>query len=166
MSTLSTSTPTTGDEKESLKAFLDKQRAIVLWKLEGLGDEDLRRAMVPSGTNLLGMVKHLAVVEYGWFCMSFDIETEPLPDRDAHLTVAADETTEGILAFYQRARAAADTVIAERDLDDVGTARSGDPVSLRWILLHLIEEIARHAGHMDIVREMIDGETGYLPSTQ
>jgi hypothetical protein len=60
--------PFTGDEKQSLQVSLDRHRDAVLWKLEGLGDDDLRRAMTPSGTNLLGLVKHLAAVEYGWFC--------------------------------------------------------------------------------------------------
>ncbi len=157
----------TAAEKESLQGFLDKQREVMLWKLEGLSDTDLRRPMTPSGTNLLGMVKHLAAVEYGWFCSTFGRETEPLPfdedDEDADLRVEPHETTEDIVAFYDRARAAADRVIADVDLDDTGTAWTGAAVSLRWVLLHLIEETARHAGHADIVRELIDGTTGYLP---
>lgn len=159
--------PFTGGEKESLHAFLDKQRDVMVWKLEGLSDDDLRRPMTPSGTNLLGMVKHLAAVEYGWFCATFGRETEPLPfdedNEDADLRVDPDETTEGILAFYARARSAADQVIAELDLDTTGTAWFGDTVSLRWVLLHMIKETARHAGHADIVRELIDNTTGYLP---
>lgn len=157
----------TGAEKESLQGFLDKQRDVMLWKLEGLNDGDLRRPMTPSGTNLLGMVKHLAAVEYGWFCTTFGRKTEPLPfdedDEDADLRVEPGETTDDIVAFYGRARAAADQVIAEVDLDDTGTAWTGAAVSLRWVLLHMIEETARHAGHADIVRELIDGTTGYLP---
>jgi hypothetical protein len=70
--------PFTGAEKESLKVSLDRHRDTVLWKLEGLGDDDLRRSMVPSGTSLLGLVKHLAAVEYGWFCDTFGREIEPL----------------------------------------------------------------------------------------
>ena len=102
--------PFTGDEKQSLRVALDRHRDAVLWKLEGLGDDDLRRAMTPSGTNLLGLVKHLAAVEYGWFCDTFGRPTEPLPfdddDPDADLRVRPDETTEDVLAFYGRARAA------------------------------------------------------------
>jgi uncharacterized damage-inducible protein DinB len=120
--------------------------------------------MTPSGTNLLGLVKHLAAVEYGWFCETFGRPTEPLPfdedDENADLRVEQDESTADILAFYERARAAADQVIDELDVDDEGTAWFGDAVSLRWVLIHMIEETARHAGHVDIVRELIDGTTG------
>jgi Protein of unknown function (DUF664) len=156
--------PFTGNEKESLQVSLDRHRDAVLWKLEGLDDADLRRAMTPSGTNLLGLVKHLGAVEYGWFCQTFGRATEPLPfddeDPDADLRVGPEETTEGILGFYGRARAAADRVIAELELDETGTAWFGDAVSLRWVLIHMVEETARHAGHADIVRELIDGMTG------
>jgi uncharacterized damage-inducible protein DinB len=156
--------PFTGAEKESLHVSLDRHRDAVLWKLEGLDDGDLRRAMTPSGTNLLGLVKHLAAVEYGWFCETFGRATEPLPfdedDENADLRVGPEETTQDVLAFYGRARAAADQVIAELDLEDTGTAWFGETVSLRWVLIHMIEETARHAGHVDIVRELIDGMTG------
>lgn len=159
--------PLTGDEKESLKVALDRHRDAVLWKLEGLGDDDLRRPMVPSGTSLLGMVKHLATVEYAWFCETFGRETEPLPldddDPDADLRVQPHETTADVLAFYERARAASDKVIAELDVEDTGTAWFGDAVSLRWVLIHMVEETARHAGHVDIVRELIDGTIGDYP---
>ncbi len=156
--------PFTGGEKESLRASLDRHRDVVLWKLEGLDDEHLRKAMVPSGTSLLGLVKHLASVEYGWFCQTFGRETEPLPfdkdDENADLRVMPNETTADILEFYARARSAADQVIDELAVDDVGTAWFGDTVSMRWVLIHMIEETARHAGHMDILRELIDGGTG------
>jgi Protein of unknown function (DUF664) len=156
--------PFTGGEKESLHVSLDRHRDAVLWKLEGLDDASLRRAMTPSGTNLLGLVKHLASVEYGWFCDTFGRASESLPfdeaDPEADLRVRPHETTEDILAFYGRARAAADRVIDELDLEDTGTAWFGDAVSLRWVLIHMVEETARHAGHVDIVRELIDGLTG------
>ena len=156
--------PFTGDEKQSLHVSLDRHRDAVLWKLEGLDDTNLRRVMTPSGTNLLGMVKHLAAVEYSWFCQTFGRDTEPLPfdddDPDADLRVTPDETTEDVLAFYSRARAAADQVINEVELDQTGTAWFGDAVSMRWVLIHMIEETARHAGHADILRELLDGETG------
>jgi uncharacterized damage-inducible protein DinB len=156
--------PFTGGEKLSLHVSLDRHRDAVLWKLEGLDDAALRRAMTPSGTNLLGLVKHLASVEYGWFCQTFGRETEPLPDvdedPDADMAARPEETTEEILAFYGRARAAADQVIEELELDALGTAWFGDAVSLRWVLIHMVEETARHAGHVDIVRELIDGMTG------
>jgi len=156
--------PFTGAEKESLQVSLDRHRDAVLWKLEGLSDADLRRSMTPSGTNLLGLVKHLAAVEYAWFCQTFGRETEPLPlddtDANADMRAREDETTEDILAFYARARAAADQVIDEVGLEETGTAWFGDAVSLRWVLIHMLEETARHAGHVDILRELIDGTTG------
>src|SRR5215211_4586600 len=132
-----TRVPFTGAEKESLKVALDRHRDAVLWKLEGLDDEQLRRPMVPSGTSLLGLVKHLAAVEYGWFCDTFGRDTEPLPfddDPDADLRIEPGETTEDVLAFYGRARAAADQAIDELDVEDTGTA--------------------------DILRELIDGMAG------
>ena len=156
--------PFTGAEKESLQVSLDRHRDAVLWKLEGLSDADLRRVMTPSGTNLLGLVKHLGGVEYGWFCRTFGRPTEPMPfdenEIDADMHARPDETTQDILAFYARARAAADQTITELDLEDTGTAWFGDAVSLRWVLIHMVEETARHAGHVDIVRELIDGMTG------
>ncbi|WP_393078806.1 DinB family protein [Streptomyces sp. LN704] len=155
--------PYTGGEKESLRASLDRHRDAVLWKLEGLDDERLRRVMTPSGTNLLGLVKHLASVEYGWFCSTFGRATEPLwfdPASEEDMRVGQGETTAQIVEFYGRARAAADRTIAELSLDDVGTSWQGTTVSLRWVLIHMVEETARHVGHMDIVRELIDGSTG------
>ena len=153
--------PSTGGEREMLAGFLDFHRATLLWKLEGLDDEQLRRAMVPSGTSLLGLVKHLGSVEYGWFCETFGRQTEPLPydedDPDSDMRARPDETTEDILAFYGRARAAADQAIAELDVEDTGTAWFGEAVTMRWVLIHMIEETARHAGHVDILRELIDG---------
>jgi uncharacterized damage-inducible protein DinB len=113
------------------------------------------------------MVKHLAAVEYEWFCSTFERETEPLPfdddDPEADLRVTPDETIAGIAAFYDRARAAADVVIDELDLDASATAWFGETVSMRWVLIHMVEETARHAGHMDVLRELIDGATGGYP---
>ena len=156
--------PFTGGEKESLRVSLERHRQAVLWKVEGLDDEQLRRPMTPSGTTLLGMVKHLAGCEYGWFCETFGVETEPMPfDEDteeADFRIEPGETTADILAFYERARVAADAAIAGRGVEDLGTTPSGRQVSLRWVLIHMIEETARHAGHVDIVRELIDGAAG------
>src|SRR4030081_3821860 len=130
--------PFTGAEKESLHVALDRHRDAVQWKLEGLSGAELRRPMTPSGTNLLGLVKHLAAVEYSWFSTTFGRPTEPLPfdesDANADLRVRSDETTDEIVAFYARARAASDRVIDAFDLDATGTAWFGDAVSLRWVL--------------------------------
>src|SRR4029453_14406777 len=159
-----TRVPFTGAEKESLKVALDRHRDAILWKLEGLDDEQLGRPMVPSGTSLLGLVKHLAAVEYGWFCDTFGRDAEPLPfdddDPDAALRIEPGETTEDVLAFYGRARAAADQAIDELDVEDTGTAWFGEAVTMRWVLIHMVEETARHAGHADTLRELIDGMAG------
>jgi uncharacterized damage-inducible protein DinB len=156
--------PATADEKTSLHVALDRHRDVVVWKVEGLDAEALRRPMTPSGSNLLGLVKHLAAVEYGWFCETFGFAVEPLPfsddDPDADLRVEPDETTADVLGFYDRARHAADAAIEATGLEDVGTAWFGDQVTMRWVLIHMLEETARHAGHIDILRELIDGATG------
>ncbi|MGE7436084.1 MULTISPECIES: DinB family protein [Kitasatospora] len=161
---MSARVPLTGGEKESLRASLDRHRDVVLWKLAGLDEERARRPMTPTGTSLLGLVKHLAAVEYGWFCTTFGVEAEPLwfaPEDD--MRAGPDESTADIVAFYGRARAAADRVIDRLDLDTLGSSWSGERVSLRWVLIHMIEDTVRHAGHMDIVRELIDGSTGDHP---
>ncbi|WP_028812992.1 DinB family protein [Streptomyces flavidovirens] len=158
--------PFTGGEKESLQVSLDRHRDAVLWKLDGLDDERLRRPMTPSGTSLLGLVKHLASVEYGWFCTTFGRESEPLwfdPFKGEDIVVADGESTSDIVEFYGRARAAADRAVAELDLDTLGTSWSGNTVSMRWVLIHMLEDTVRHAGHMDILRELIDGATGDHP---
>ena len=156
--------PLTGGEKQSLHASLDRQRDVVLWKIRGLTDEQLRRPMTPSGTNLIGLVKHLAAVEYGWFCETFgrpsDTPEFDESDPDADMRAGPDESTADIVAYYGRARAAADQVVKEVGIEELGTAWFGDQVSMRWVLIHMIEETARHAGHMDILRELIDGATG------
>lgn len=156
--------PFTGDTKTSLHVALDRHRDVVLWKLEGLDDEQLRRPMTPSRTCLLGLVKHLAAVDYAWFCHTFGHETEPLPFDDdnpnADLEILPTESTEDILAFHRRARAATDAVIEQTDIQDMGRAWFGDDVTMRWVLIHMVEETARHAGHMDIIRELIDGAAG------
>ncbi len=157
--------PYAGDEKTSLQVSLDRHRDVVLWKLEGLDDAELRRAMLPSGNTLLGLVKHLATWEYAWICRTFGYPTEPLSldqgDDGADVRVSPEESAADILTFYERARAAADQVISEVDLDEVGTTMFGDKVSLRWVVIHILEDTARHAGHVDIMRELIDGTTGF-----
>jgi uncharacterized damage-inducible protein DinB len=158
--------PWQGGEKESLKAALDRHRNVVLWKIDGVDDEQLRRPMTPSGTSLLGLVKHLAAVEYGWFCETFGRPFELLPsidydrDEESDLRVTADETTAQIVEFYRRAWLAANEALDQIELDTVGTSWDGHPVSMRWVAIHMLEEDARHAGHMDILRELVDGATG------
>lgn len=159
--------PYLGGEKESLLAALNRHREAILWKVDGLDDKQLRRRMTPSGTSVLGLVKHLAYVEYGWFCETFGrppaAVTFDTSDPEADLRVEPDETTAEILDYYRQSRADADSVINELGVEDTGTAWYGETVSMRWVLIHMIEETARHAGHVDIVRELIDGKTGDHP---
>ena len=160
-----TTNPYAADEKTTLLGALQSHRDVMLWKLDGLSDNEIRRAMVPSGTSLLGLVKHLANAEYGWFCETFGRPTEPLTDisqdPEADMRAAEGETTEEIVGFYRRAWAAADAAILELPLDATGTSYSDKTVSLRWVLVHMIEDTVRHAGHADILRELIDGSTGH-----
>ena len=154
----------TGAEKQILSAFLDQQRDVVLWKLDGLTDDQLRQPVTPGGLYLLGLVKHLAGVEYYWLCDIFG-----RPAEQWSLAVSDDvqiepgDTTDSVLGDYTRARAASDQAISEVHLDTTATTWLGDTVSFRWAILHVIEETARHAGHADFIREHIDNTTGYLP---
>lgn len=159
--------PFTGTEKESLQVSLDRHRDVVVWKLAGLTEEQARKPMTPSGTSLLGLVKHLGSVEYGWFCSTFGAESDEIPfdenDPEADMRAEPHESIADLLAYYGRARAAADAVINRSDLAVLGTAWDGRRVSMRWVLIHMIEETARHAGHLDILRELTDGRTGDHP---
>jgi hypothetical protein len=146
-------------ERETLVAFLDYLRDAIVVKTEGLSDADVRRALVPSGTSILGLVKHLTMVEVSWFQWSYvgldvRVPSDRLHDEDRVDTVIAD---------YRRACADNnDIVAAEPDLEKLCARKppTTDPMSLRWILVHMIEETGRHAGHADILREQLDGETG------
>ena len=160
---------TTGSEKALLHAHLQLNRDALLWKLEGLGETELRRPMTGTGTNLLGLVKHLTGVEGAYFCDAFGRPRPPLAwedDDDAamgefsDMYAKPDETAEEIVASYRAATAAADASIATLDLDATGRHHIGITVSLRWMLLTVLIDTARHAGHADIVREQIDGAAG------
>jgi hypothetical protein len=160
---------TTGDEKALLHTHLRLHRDALLWKLEGLGESELRRPMTGTGTSLLGLVKHLTGVEGAYFCDAFGRERPPLAweaDEDAALGefsdmyAKPDETAEEIVASYRAATAAADASIAVLDLDATGRHHLGITVSLRWMLLTVLLDTARHAGHADILRELIDGAAG------
>ena len=160
---------TTGDEKALLHAHLQLNRDALLWKLEGLGENELRRPMTGTGTNLLGLVKHLTGVEGAYFCDAFGRPRPPLAweaDEDvamgefSDMYAKPDETADQIVASYRAATAAADQSIAALDLDATGRHHLGITVSLRWMLLTVLLDTARHAGHADIVRELIDGAAG------
>jgi uncharacterized damage-inducible protein DinB len=159
------------DERTTLLAFLDWYRATLLLKADGLTDEQARTTSVaPSTLNLMGLVRHMAEVERNWFqrCM-LDRPAEPLfytEDEELDLHPPPDATLAEAVAALLAEIAAADQVIAGHGLDDVSVRerRTEDGgtfhPNLRWILVHMIEEYARHAGHADLLREAIDGVTG------
>ncbi len=159
------------DQKADLQRYLQIGRDAVLWKLEGLSEYNARRPMTPTGTNLLGLVKHLATMELGYFGQVFDRPAdEPMPwmaegaDINADMWATAEESREQIVGLYQRACAHSDATIDALNLDSVGHVpwwhEGRREVTLRRILVHMISETDRHAGHADIVREMIDGTAG------
>ncbi|MER5310599.1 DinB family protein [Streptomyces sp. NPDC002773] len=159
---------TTSGEREALEQWLDFHRATLARKCEGLDDAQLRTLSAPpSDLNLLGLVRHMAEVERGWFRRTLAGEetqwiysTDEDNDRDIHTT--DEDTYEEAYATWQAEIDHARSVAADRGLDDLGDGkhRSGRPYNLRWIYLHMIEEYARHNGHADLIRERIDGVTG------
>jgi hypothetical protein len=164
------------EAKADLHRYLQAAREAVLWKLDGLSDYDLRRPMTPTGTNLLGLVKHLGGIETGYFGDTFGRPFgEPLPagfeddaEPNAEFWATEAETREQIIGFYQRACTHADTTIGALALDATGHVPWwGDQgeVTLRLMLVHVTAETSRHAGHADIVRELIDGAAGLQPGS-
>jgi hypothetical protein len=160
------------DLKEELHRKLQAGRAALLAKLDGLDDYDLRRPMTPTGTNLLGLVKHLASVEYTNFGEAFG---RPAPERmswvddgsiwrGADMWARPEESSEYIVGLYRRACSHADGVIAALDLDAPGVMAHWPEdrrnVTLGFLLVRIVSETAQHAGHADIVRELIDGRGG------
>jgi uncharacterized damage-inducible protein DinB len=157
--------------KEDLRRYLQEARDAMLWKLDGLGEYDLRRPLTPTGTNLLGLVKHLAGVEAGYFGETFG---RPFPEQvpwyapgahpNADLWATAEESREAVISFYRRVWAHADATIEALPLDGRGEVpwwhADNREVTLHKILVHVIAESHRHAGHADIVRELIDGAAG------
>lgn len=159
------------DAKTTLRSYLQSGRAALLWKLEGLPEYDLRRPVTPTGTNLLGLVKHVASVEAGYLGEVFGRPfPEPLPwmtadaEPNADMWATAAESRDEIVGLYQRVWAHSDATISELGLEAVGSVSwwtDAGPVTLHQILVHLIAETDRHAGHADIVRELIDGAAGW-----
>ncbi len=153
-----------GGEKQILWEFLDQQLEVIIWKLDGLTDDQLRQPLTSSGMCLLALAKHVAGVPYYWLCEVFGRPFEPWPGVETdNVELDRGDTTASVLDYYARARAASDQAIRELDLETTGTTWLGDTVSFRWAILHTIEEAARHAGHADFMRERIDTTTGYLP---
>lgn len=155
-----------GDERTTLVGCLQHQRDLVAWKLAGVPDELLRSATTASGMGLHGLVRHLTNVERSWlrddFAGQADLRYDwTEDDPDAEWRVPPNVTMAELLADYADECRRCDAVItAASSLDD--TSVSGD-FSLRWILLHLVEETARHLGHIDVLREQADGSTGEEP---
>jgi len=165
---------TEADEKQTLHRYLRNARGVLLWKLEGLSDYDIRRPVTPTGTNLLGLVKHCAGVECGYFGTVMD---RPFPgegDLDWHdggddelsgdMYATAAESREQVTDFYRRVQAHSDATIGDLPLDACGTVpwwpEERRHPTLHTLLVHTIQETARHAGHADIIRESIDGAAG------
>lgn len=161
---------TVSSAKADLQRYLQSSREAMVWKLDGATEYDVRRPMTPTGTNLLGLVKHLAGGEIGYFGDTF---MRPFPerltwfegdDREANLWATAEESREEVIGLYHRAWRHADQTIAALVLESPGRVPWWPPeradVTLHRILVHVIAETARHAGHADIVRELIDGGVG------
>jgi uncharacterized damage-inducible protein DinB len=157
--------------KETMQRYLQIHREALLWKLDGLTERQVRWPMTPTGTNLLGVVKHVGSMEFGYFGGVFGRPSgEPLPwiqhgsEINADMWATADQSREWVADFYRRAWAHSDATISELDLDAPGSVPWWPPerrdVTLHQILIHVIAETARHTGHADIVREMTDGEVG------
>jgi uncharacterized damage-inducible protein DinB len=159
------------EPKEVLHHYLQRARDAVLWKLDGLSEYDIRRPMVSTGTNLLGLVKHLASVESEYFGVTFGRPFgEDLPwfaegaEDNADMWATASESRSQIVELYRRVWAHADATIDALELDAAGRVpwwpAERAEVTLHQILVHMTTETHRHAGHADIVRELIDGAAG------
>jgi uncharacterized damage-inducible protein DinB len=155
-----------GGEREQLTDFLDFNRGTVVMKATGLTDEQARRSLVPSElTTVAGLVAHLTLVEQYWFGQVLDDQEDPWEeqlkvDRDAEFRAALTIPLDQLIAEYEAECQRSRDVVAKLDLDATGTTAKGQPVNLRWVLIHMIEETGRHAGHLDLLRELLDGSTG------
>ncbi len=167
--------PDAMDDLTTLTTYLQRARDAVLWKLEGLSERDARRPLTPTGTNVLGVVKHLASVDVGYLGDCFGNPwPEPMPwmDEDgepnADMWATAEESREWVVDFYRRTWEHGARTLATVGLDDLGEVswwpEERRHPSLRRILVHLIAETSRHAGQLDILREQIDGEVGMMPT--
>jgi uncharacterized damage-inducible protein DinB len=147
-------------ERAVLEAFLDLYRDIVVRKATGISDESARARRVPSATTIAGVVKHLAAIEDEWFIGVLGGTTTATAADDGW-TVDPDESIAAILESYRGACDRSRAIAARLDLDDAVAHPRLHRVSLRWVYVHMVEETARHAGHLDILREQTDGATGF-----
>ncbi|WP_091674224.1 DinB family protein [Amycolatopsis marina] len=155
-----------GTEREQLTGFLDHQRATVVWKASGLTDEQARQKLVPSElTTIAGLLAHLTWVEQYWFGVVLDSLPDTWreafeADQDAEFRVADRTPVSQLIAGYEAECERSREVAAKLDLDQEMATPRGHPITPRWVLMHMIEETARHAGHLDLLRELTDGLTG------
>ncbi len=163
--------PNSGPELQALTGFLDWQRETILLKTDGLTREQLAQTLPPSSLTLAGLVNHLALVEDTWFRVRFaGLEDDGLwaghdwdADPDYEFRTAVELEPEELRQRYRDACARSREVVARAESLDqlsVGTSRDGQHWDLRWVLIHMLEETARHAGHADLLREAIDGTVG------
>lgn len=147
-----------GGERETLQALLQYLRDSMVRKVSGVDEVAARRSPVGSGTTLLGLTRHLTHAESLWILQRFAGRDDALPDG----SVRPDDTLAGAVDAYRANWERVDSVVASAASLDQPCQAIGDgaPANLRWVLMHLLEETARHAGHADILRELIDGQTG------
>ena len=157
--------PFVADERAMLDAWLDYHRVTLLWKCEGLDDEQLKtRSAEPSSLTLLGLVRHMAEVERGWFRGFLGDPAPPLycsdddPDADFDRVDGADAAAD--IETFRREIDACRALVGPHDLQETFVDERARTISLRWIVVHMIEEYARHNGHADLLRERIDGVVG------
>ena len=151
-------------DKDILWAWLRFARATIVAKATGLSEEQLRARLVPSETSVGGLLTHLVTVEQHWFGIVLGGQTHPMPfgaeDPDGDWRIADDECLDELLDRYRTACAASDELIGSLDLDSVGAQTNGD-YTLRWAMVHVTMDTSRHAGHADLLRELLDGERGW-----
>lgn len=155
------------DRREVLLDYLDYFRSVVKTRVSGLSDEQLRSSILPSGWSPIELVNHLVNVERRWLVWGFaglDVDDPWADNRDGRWLVAADESLDGLLGALTAGGERTRAIVMEHELTDVGAPGErwdgADPATLERVLLHVIQELARHVGHLDVVRELIDGTTG------
>lgn len=156
------------EERIQLEEFLDSNRAELVEAVRGLTDEQARRRLVPSLTTPLALLKHAAFAEQVWFHVALDgrsREEVGIPATvDESFALDDADTVEGAIAAYERICAEAREIAARYQLDDLATGNRRGPLTLRWIYVHMVEELARHAGHADILAEQLRAEATASPS--
>ncbi len=141
-------------EREVLVTLWQYHRESFVRTVDGVSDDDARRAFVPSGTTLLWLAQHLAFAEQVWLCRRYS--AQPFLEAVEYV----DEPLADAVARLRRVWSAVDEMVARSDLESTFVHEDGTTMNLRWVVAHLLEEVARHAGHADIIRELIDGAAG------